>query len=120
MKLNHFVGKVCTISTVAINWHYKPEQMMDYFVGKIDAIDEDGIMMTHSVTNCKNYISFKYIVAIHEEQVLYEDNPDHAKIIEEFRKEKPLTAAKTTINQPSQFVNLNAMAEMAKKAKDKI
>lgn len=117
---SYFIGKVCTISTVAVNWNYKPEQMMDYFVGKIDSIDENGILMTHSVTGCKNYVFFNYIVAIHEEQVLYEGNPDHAKIIEEYRKEKPLTAAKTTVNQPSQFVNPTAMADLAKKARETI
>ncbi len=61
-----------------------------------------------------------HIVSIAEEQILYENNPEDAKIIEEYRKEKPITAAKNQISdQPksSPFINPTYLAEMAKKAK---
>ena len=113
-----FIGKPCTVTTLQINFRFKEEQMMDYFMGIIDDIDEHGILMTHPITKCKNYIFFPHIVSIAEEQVLYEDNPEHAKIIEEYRKETPLTAPKRTITAESQFVNPAAMANIAKKAKE--
>jgi hypothetical protein len=112
-KLNYFIGKVCTIATTAINFRFQVEQMMDYFVGKIDSIDEHGILMTHPTTNCKNYIFIAHIVSITEEQVLYNDNPEHAKIIEEYKKEKPITAEKRKIDSP--YVNPSTISEILKK-----
>jgi len=117
--LNYFIGKACTICTVMINYRYKPEQMFDYFMGFIESIDEKGMLITHPVTKCKSYIFLAHIVSISEEQVLYEDDPKDAKIIEEFRAEKPLTAQKTTINQKEKFMNPERMAEVARKAQER-
>jgi len=95
--------------------------MMDYFMGFLENIDEHGIWLIHPVTKCRSYILFPHIVSITEEQVLYEDNPEHAKIIQDYRQEKPLTAAKRMVMQEgskeTSFVNPVALAEIAKKAK---
>jgi len=116
-SLRHFIGKVCTISTLQINFRFKEQQMMDYFMGVIDAVDDQGILMTHTVTGSKNYIFLTHVVAIAEEQVLYEDNPEEAKIIEEFKKEKPATAEQRAV--PNKFIDPIKMAELARKAKEK-
>jgi hypothetical protein len=114
-KLQDLVGKVCTITTVEVNFRFKPEQMMDYFMGTVEAIDDEFVWLKHPQTKCLSAVSRQYIVNIAEEQVLYEDNPEHAKIIEDYRQEKPITASKLAI--PSPFVNPKALSEMAKKAK---
>lgn len=119
-SIKYFVGKVCTITTLQINFRFQEEQMMDYFMGIIDSIDDQGILVTHSVTKCKSFIFFPHIVSICEEQVLYEDNPEHKKIIDEYRQEKPLTAPKRTITPNSTFINPAVMADLAKKAKEAI
>lgn len=116
-SLQYFVGKPCTVTTVQINFRFKEEQMMDYFMGIINSIDDHGILMTHVLTKCKNYIFFPHIVSIAEEQALYDNNPEHAKIIEQYRKEKPITATKTIISE-DKFVNPAALADIAKKAKE--
>lgn len=123
--LSDLVGKVCTVSTVEVNFRFKPEQMMDYFMGTVEAVDDEFIWLRHPQTKCLSGIARKYLVNIAEEQVLYEDNPDHAKIIEEYRQEKPVTAAKTVLTtsptnppSPTQFVNPKQLAELAKKAKE--
>jgi hypothetical protein len=118
--LKYFVGKACTVTTIQINFRFKEEQMMDYFMGIIDEITPLGIIMTHPVTKCKNIIFFPHVVSISEEQVLYENNPDDAKIIEQYRKEKPLTASKTLVHPQlgKQFVNPTALNEIARKAKE--
>lgn len=116
----YFVGKICTISTVQINFRFKEEQMMDYFMGFVERVDEHGIWLIHTITKCRSYILLPHLVSITEEQVLYEDNPEHAKIIQEYRKEKPLTAAKRVVSeQPKEtaFINPAALAEIAKQAK---
>jgi len=122
-RFKYFKGKPCTIATVDINFRFKEQQMMDYFMGIVENVDDDGIWIVHPITKCRSYIFMSHIVAISEEQVLYEDNPEDAKIIEEYRKEKPITAAKTMITESPQkrevspFVNPAALAEIAKKAK---
>lgn len=125
-SLKHFVGKVCTISTIQINFRFKEEQMMDYFMGLVVAIDDGGITLEHPATKCKSYIFFPHIVSIAEEQVLYEDNPQHKELIEAYRQEKPITSSKNLVTtepqtkEPSPFINATAMAEMARKMKDSI
>jgi hypothetical protein len=118
--LKHFINKPCTITTVQINYRFKEEHMVDYFMGIVEDIDEHGVLISHVVTKNKSYIFFPHIVSISEEQLLYDNNPEHAKIIEDYRKQKPITAAKTQITPPEQikFVNPSALTEMAKKAKE--
>lgn len=116
----YFKGKPVTITTVQINFRFKEEAMADYFSGIVEIVDEMGIWLLHGVTHTRTFILYPHIVSVTEEQMLYEDNPEHAKIIEEYRKEKPLTAAKRTVVpqvQTSPFVNPAALAEIAKKAK---
>ena len=115
--LKYFKGKPCTISTVEINFRFKEQQMMDYFMGIVETIDEHGIWLVHPVTKCRSYIFLTHIVSIAEEQILYEDNPADAKIIDDYRKEKPITAAKTTI-PTDQFINPASLAKIAKDAKE--
>ena len=116
--LKYFKGKPCTISTVEINFRFKEQQMMDYFMGIVETIDKHGIWIVHPITKCRSYILLSHIVSISEEQVLYEDNPQDAKIIEEYRKEKPITAAQTIIPPESSFVNPVSLAKIAKDAKE--
>ncbi len=119
----YFKDKAVTILTVQTNFRFKEEQMHDYYTGIVENIDEHGIWIVHSVTKCRSYVLFQHIVSVTEEQMLYEDNPEHAKLIEEYRKEKPITAAKRAITEKPQlkesvFVNPTALAEMARKAKE--
>jgi hypothetical protein len=117
-SMSYFVGKYCTISTVQINFRFKEEPMIDYFSGIIESANCDGIVMVHPTTMTKNYIRLEHIVGIHEEQVLYENNPEHAKVIEEFRKRKPEEAEKRKIPAvQTPYVDPKALQEMAKKAK---
>lgn len=124
--LQDLIGKVCTVSTVEVNFRFKPEQMMDYFMGTVEAVDDEYIWLRHPQTKCLSAIARKYLVNIAEEQVLYENNPQHAKIIEEYRQEKPVTAAKTVIpamppaKPISPFVDAKALAELAKKGKESL
>src|SRR5476651_1170677 len=98
MNLQYFVGKVCTIGTVQVNFsNFKIEQMMDYFVGVIEEMDNDWLIITHHITKCKSCIAMKHIVVIAEGQVLSEDNPEYEKLINEYKK--PEIVAKPTPNK---------------------
>lgn len=96
--LTDLIGKICTVATVEVNFRFKPEQMMDYFMGTVESTDDEFLWLRHPQTNCLTAVARKYIVCIAEEQVLYDNNPEHAKVIEAYRAEKPVSAAKTLIN----------------------
>jgi hypothetical protein len=119
-NLEYFIGKVCTITTLGINFKFQYEHMVDYFNGHVEFIDSDGIFMKHNVTGCGNYIFLKHIVSIAEEQVLYADNPNDAELIREYEKEKPITAKKMKIPESppnSPYVDPSALQQMLNKAK---
>lgn len=109
--LNYFVGKVCTVSTTQINFRFKEEQMMDYFMGVVESIDENGLIMTHPQTGCKTYVAMPHVVSIAEEQVLFENNPEDKKIIEEYREAKP--------NANQKFIDPQRLAEISKQARER-
>ena len=56
--IQYFVGKICTIFTVPINREFNERQNVDYFVGRVDGFDDKGILMSHVISNCKNYYFF--------------------------------------------------------------
>lgn len=107
---------------------YTEQQFADFFVGLVDAIDEDGIYTTHPMTGCKNFYALQYVVGLTEEQVLYRDNPEDAKIIDEYleasqKQPQPIAIPikgqeATPKQQSSEFVDLDVMADLAKQVKD--
>ena len=130
MDLNYFVGKPCTIATVAINFRYNVEPMMEHFMGVIEKVDDDGILLISPHSQCKSFIFLKHVVSVSEEPVLYEDNPEHKKIIDEYRQKNPITAVKTKIPPapaqlpvvppppPPKYLDPRSMAKLAKKGKE--
>ena len=85
-NLNYFVNKICTIFVVGIQRQFDAQQFNDYFIGRVDSINEDGIMTTHPITGCKNYYGMNNVVGICEEQFLDPTNPSDAEIINEIKK----------------------------------
>ena len=89
-NIQYFVGKVCTVFVGNIARDFNPEQFSNYFVGKVEAIDEKGILTAHVGTGCKNYFLLNNVIGIAEEQLLYPDDPEDAKVIEKSFK-KPMS-----------------------------
>lgn len=124
-EFSHFIGKICTVSTVEINFKFKFEQMNDYFVGVVVDIDRDYIWLEHHQTKALSAIARKYMVNIAEEQVLIPDTPEKMKLVEQYHVEKPITATKNVMTpeplaeppKPTQFINPSALAELMQKAK---
>lgn len=113
MKINNirklqaqFTGKICTILTkpIAKN-NFNDTQFADFFTGLIDFLDEDGIWTTHPTTGCKNFYNLFEIIGIIEEQVLYEDNPEHAEIIRQVKENKKTESPYANIDLMNSLVN---------------
>lgn len=111
-ELKYFLKKPCTITVRDINWHYKVENMMDYFVGIVTSINDTHVWLRSLQNDVKNCIAMEHVIAIAEEPVLYENNPEDKKIIEEYKKEKPAVASKTTMPE---FLDINKLKNIIKK-----
>src|ERR1035437_7689701 len=84
-KLNYFNNKFCTIFTSPTNRTFSPQQLLEYFSGFIESIDNNGIMI-NSINKTKSYFFLDDVVSIAEEQTL--DEEKNAKEIEEIKKAK--------------------------------
>ncbi len=117
-KIQYFVGKPCTVFTTPINRNFKeegpesyPAQIIQYFVGIIDSIDETGIELTQVASGNKSYFFLPQVIGIAEEELLDPSDPVESKVIEQI---------KSKINETkddSKFIDPTSMAELAKKAK---
>ena len=139
--MQYFVGKICTIFTVPINREFNERQNVDYFVGRVDGFDDKGILMSHVISNCKNYYFFNNVISIAEEQTVDSDDPvvKEYESIKEQNKNQPQAPSQqmkptappqmkpTAPPQPeyheeevnnSPFVDIAAISDLAKKAKE--
>lgn len=87
-SLNYFLDKVVTFIVPSINRKFDETHMIDYFVGKVSAINEFGFWFKHIQTGCKNFIYHDKIISIAEEQVITEA-PEKQEIVEEEKVESP-------------------------------
>lgn len=108
-----FVGRICTILTNTVaKKDFSDQQFADFFTGVIDEIDDDGVFTTHVLTGCKNFYFFSQIIGIVEEQVLDQNNPEHAKIIEKV-KDKGQNSAKNIKTSDEPFIDIEDLANLS-------
>jgi hypothetical protein len=126
-NLQHFIGKVCTVFTLPINRNFKEEnpktfveQSYFYFLGVIESVDEDGILVTQHETGLKSYFFKPNIVGIAEEEVLYPDNEQDAKIIDKIKEvNSELSNKKYEPSSNKEVVNPDELMSMLKNIKEK-
>jgi len=124
--LSSFRGKVCTIFTTPVNHPFDANQMREYFVGIVDAVNKDGILLKHHVTGGRTFISMSKFAAIAEEQALDPSDPKHREFIEAMKKKEappPAQAAEPPAPKPQpkrdvavpkgQFVNADVLSQLS-------
>lgn len=101
--LEYFKGKPCSIFTRGINRNFKeedPSKLIEnnifYFVGVIEEVDQDGILITQTQTGFKSYFFKNSLVAICEEEYL---DPTIEK------DQKIITAIKDKDKQAKDLIN---------------
>ncbi len=87
-SFDHFVGKICSIHTIPTNWKLSTEEVLDYYVGIVNSVNECGICLTNVVNQKKTFIFTPAIVAIAEETVVDRDDPDSENMLKEYREKK--------------------------------
>jgi hypothetical protein len=86
-NLNYFIGKPVTVISTAYTKFFSNEMFSNYFVGIVESIDENGILLKSLTNNCKSYYFLDNIISIAEELILNEDDPEDKSIIDEIKKE---------------------------------
>lgn len=94
-NLEYFIDKICTIFTVSCNRNFKeenpatyPQPVFHYFVGKILDIDDKGILLQqwNSDKKLRSFFFLDHVISISEEELLNPQNPEDAKIIDQYKK----------------------------------
>jgi hypothetical protein len=75
-NLDYFKNKIVTIFTSPINRQFSEQELLEYFVGKITSIDDNGIWYEHLKTKCLNFIFYDKITSISEERFISADQAE--------------------------------------------
>lgn len=126
-NLKYFVGKVCSIFTNTINRDFHKEnpknfvqQNVNYFVGVVEDINSQGVMMVQLQTGFKSYFFLNNIVAICEEEVLDPSKEQDAKVIDDLKnKDQEIREmmAKYEKDKNQGFINIDQLQALVKAQK---
>jgi len=120
-----FLGKVVTLITLGTNKPNIPDaQFSDFYTGVLEEIDEDGVVLTHLLTGCKSFFTLSSVVALLQEQVLDESNPQNKDEIQKIKEQmlKKGKAAESTSydtfsNTSSDYNDIEGLDKMAEFAR---
>ena len=108
MSTEYFIGKSCTIFTTPIN-EFKtenpstyPPKLIDYFVGFVESINENGVLISQASTGLKTWFYKSHVIGIAEE-ALEIPEPEIKKV-------------ESKLND-SKFVDIENIEKLAKKYK---
>jgi hypothetical protein len=110
-RLQHFVGKICSVFTCPVNRQLDQSEIHTYFLGVVEAVDEKGILLNQIGTYQKSYFFFPNIVGIAEEKVL--DANQDAELIAKL-KENAQQDSTPRRSENSRFIDPAALAKMAR------
>lgn len=91
-NLDYFRNKIVTIFTSPINRNFTEQEALEYFVGKITSIDDNGIWYEHLKTKCLNFIFYNKITSISEEKFIPADQVEQAMSEQAEENQVQLTA----------------------------
>jgi hypothetical protein len=126
-NLKYFIGKVCSIFTLPISRNFKeespetyPEQPYLYFIGVVEAVDDQGILVTQVTSGLKSYFFKQALVAIAEEQVLDPSNEKDAAAINQIKQanETVRDQLKKYEQKSNEYVDPDQLTSMLKQIKN--
>lgn len=134
-NLQHrFLGKVCSVFTKPINRPFDEVHWREHFCIRVEEITPDGIWGTHPYNGTVSFFFLSEVIFIQEEIELDPTNPEHAKMIKEFEERtgekivsdvsphlapvvEPEDEEPTTEEEPTAFVDIEALKELASMSK---
>lgn len=76
---NLFLNKICTILLKPINRVFDERQNVNYFVGYVIDMNDDGVLIEHPENKCKSFFYKSSIIGIAEELVVYKNKKEGDK-----------------------------------------
>lgn len=73
-NLEYFLGKIVTFVTPPINRPLQDRDILNYMLGRVTKIDENGIWFQHLESKNLNFIFYHNLISIAEEQVVLKEN----------------------------------------------
>lgn len=117
MSLNYYLGKVCTVMvnpTALPTDHYNEKQVMLQFTGIVEYMDNKGLQLVNLAYKTKSFFFFPNIIALCEEQVLNEDDPQVEVLKEAMTKQKEENPEQ---NNDSAFIDIKSLQNIAAQSK---
>ena len=113
--LDYFVGKICSVFVSESCRDFKaedyPTSVFNYFLGTIESIDSDGLMLSQTNKWLKTFIFKSHLIAIAEEEVIDPEKPEHAKFLKSMNMPTPSLEIEPT---QTKFVDPKSMGKIMK------
>ena len=130
-KMKYFEGRVCSVVTTSMNRSFDEKISREHFVVRVEDVSPDGVWGTHPYNHeMVSFFSMPHIISIHEEIELNPENPEHAKLIQEYEERNKVKAKPDIIGEPREkppepsgseggmtFVDLDQLEELAEGTK---
>lgn len=119
--VQQFKGKLVTVFLRTINRDFKtempesyPKPLYRYFMGVIESITENGIVIQQATNGLKAFYPWDSIAGIAEEEILDPNDPEDAEQIKEFIKRPEIQLP------PGGTIDADALSKLAEQMKAKI
>ncbi len=115
----NFVGRICTVLTHPVSFQFSDAvQHSQFFSGKVEEINKDGIWLRHVHTNTVTFYTFP-IIGIVEEQVIPKDDPRAVKLKEDMEKkeQEKKDRLKPKLPPQGQFIPVDSLSKIVRDAK---
>lgn len=108
MSLKYYEGKICNVLTGPTNRNFKeesvavgkpelyPRNILDHFMGRVIHVDNVWLTLQHPLIGTRSSFKIDNIIGIIEEQELNPNDPEHAKIIEQYSQKAPPVRSKVS------------------------
>ena len=102
-RMKYFEGRVCSVVTTSMNRSFDEKISREHFVIRVDEINPDGVWGTHPYNqDMVSFFAMPHIISIHEEIELNPNNPEHAKLIQEYEERNGMKATPDIQGQPKE------------------
>lgn len=87
-NLEYFKGKVCSIFTQPINKNLDQKTIDFYFIGVVEDVDDNGVLITQIQTGLKSYFFFNSLIAIAEEEVIDPKSEEYVELTKKYEESR--------------------------------
>lgn len=125
--MQNFKDKVCSIISTSMNRSFDEQISREHFVVHVQDISVDGVWGTHPYNeDLLSFFAMDHIISIHQEIELDPEDPEHAKMINEYEERTGEKAKPDIKGEPKEtpseegvatFVDIDSLEALAENTK---